>query len=121
MPHTVDHVELQAHTLAHYYLYCASTPVVAGWFGLVFSPDESDLFAKLLVPFTTMLVARSWNGAVYVAPPLKISGPPVPSKKGVRPLTQLALVLALTPFPVSLTVLSHGLAAWEGGARPATR
>ena len=68
MPHTVDHVELQAHTLAHYYLYCASTPVVAGWFGLVFSPDESDLFAKLLVPFTTMLVARSWNGAVYVAP-----------------------------------------------------
>ena len=42
MPHTVDHVELQAHTLAHYYLYCASTPVVAGWMGKDVKPEDGD-------------------------------------------------------------------------------
>ena len=32
--HTVDHVELLAHTIAHYTLYCASTPVAAAALGL---------------------------------------------------------------------------------------
>ena len=117
--HTVDHVELLAHTIAHYTLYCASTPVAAAALGLVFDPHESDLFATLLAAITTMLVCRSWNGAVphpkygawYV-------GPPLPSNQGFQPLFQLGCVLALAPFPVTLTLLSHVGAAYTACIQP---
>ena len=115
----MDHVELQAHTIAHYSLCCASTPVAAAAFGLVFDPDESDLFATLFMPLTTMLICSRWNGAVphprfgawYV-------GPPLPSNQGFQPLFQLACVLALAPFPVTFTLTLHAAAAYTAYIQP---